>query len=201
MLSSRGMRALIVSAIAACLGATLVPFDSSACSLVDRPRDAHPLNSGDSIAETGDAGSDTTAPSRAVLSDELVHLVRNGCNGSGAACPQLDWLQVTVSASDDRTPEAELRYVAYFGPSADAVRAQANPEIVFHPESLSGTLAITAWLGFNGQRDEKRFSATNLCFAVISASLSPPRTQSATSASGPSRCASTRPTPSLRQRR
>ncbi|MGA9524597.1 MAG: hypothetical protein WBV82_24280, partial [Myxococcaceae bacterium] len=50
-----------------------------------------------------DAGEDAQPPGAVTLSAPQVKLVSNPCDGSGAACPQLDVLQFTVTGSDDRT--------------------------------------------------------------------------------------------------
>ncbi len=142
----------------------LTPAVAWPCSLAERPSDLEFLQ-GRAIAPVGDAGADATPPGKAGLSNPRVTLVRDACDGSGAACPQLDALEVTVAASDDQTPAARLRYVAYFSATAQEVAAASTPELLFGPNRDSAT-TVSAWLGLGSARGEQGFGRKTLCFAL-----------------------------------
>lgn len=143
----------------------LTPALAWPCSLAQRPAGLELLTAQQPVPPVGDAGTDATPPSKPVLSNPTVTLFDAPCDGSGISCPQLDFLTVTVDASDDQVPAERLRYVAYFGDTAEAVMAATAPEARFGPDpQSSGT--VTAWLGLGGARNETGFQRARLCFAL-----------------------------------
>lgn len=147
------------------LSATLLaPAVAWPCSLIDLPTSLDVL-AGPPTPLLTDAGRDTTAPGKPVLSNLNVTLIDSPCDGRGAACPQLDVLRVNVAASDDQTPVERLRYVAWFGATTAEAAARAEPEVVFFSDRDAPT-RISAWLGLAGSRSGQHFQRAQLCFAL-----------------------------------
>jgi len=159
LLSRRCMKILALSIC-------LVPAAVLACSLADRPPNAQPLSEldGGVPASQADAGGDVQRPSKPVLSEPNTRLIRGGCDGSGASCPELDLFTVKVAATDERTAAAQLRFVASFGSSA--VDASAAPQTLLFDADFSDPGQIRAWLGQGKSRSETGFSRSMLCFTV-----------------------------------
>ncbi len=129
------------------------------CSMLDLPHNASSLPENDIAGE----GDDTTAPSVVRIDDVELRLVRSPHDGSGFACPEPDRLVVTITASDEHTPIASLRYVAAFGDTAQAA-ASAAPSLLFQPDE--GGHTFSAWLGVDRQRSGEQFRRAQLCFTV-----------------------------------
>lgn len=159
---TRRLRSLALCAAAA---ATLGSTEAWPCSLIGRPYGMELLSSGTISPRSGDAGADGQAPSKPALTNPRVSLYHGPCDGRGAACPELDWLEVEVSASDDRTSTRELRYVAYFGGTANDASAQPQPELLFEADG-NDERRISAWLGLNRQRRGTGFERQALCFTI-----------------------------------
>lgn len=136
-----------------------------ACSLIQAPNSLQQLAPGEPLVlRRNDAGTDTEVPSKPVISALQVRLIEHGCNGSGASCPDLDTLTMTVTASDAYTSAQSLRYLAAFGDTAAAAENAAF-SVLFEPD-ISQADKITAFLGFGGRREEADFSRTKLCFVL-----------------------------------
>ncbi|MFZ5442604.1 MAG: hypothetical protein ACOZQL_21525 [Myxococcota bacterium] len=135
-----------------------------ACSLVGLPVEAQPLTDA-GIPPLADAGVDAQAPGQVVVQGvEVTLFTGTPCDGSGASCPQLDMLRVTLAASDDRTPADGLRYVAAFG-ATEAEAAAAPAELLF-THDLTATNTVSAYLGLNRRRSGAGFQRQTLCFTL-----------------------------------
>lgn len=145
------------------VGLVLAAPAAFACSLIAAPYASTQLAAGES--PPGEASStDTVAPGAVTVGAPTVHLVRNGCDGSGAACPQLDRVEFSVAASDDQTGPDELRYLAAFG-ATEAEATTAAGSLLFKAD-LDDTARVTAYLGFGGARSGRDFSRATLCFTL-----------------------------------
>lgn len=143
----------------------LVPSVARPCSLVQRPNGVQPIGGGVPIpVRLDDGGSDLSPPAKPALSNLKVTLVKNPCDGSGAACPQLDSLEFTVASGDTQTPTERLRYVAAFGATA-AEAATAEASLLFEAD-FSAPTAASAWLGLDGVRSGTGFDRASYCFTL-----------------------------------
>lgn len=134
-----------------------------ACSILSQPVGAQPVTDA-GIAPLPDAGVDLTAPGALVVEAVQLTLVESPCDGRGAACPQLDTVKVSFSATDDRTSADALRYVASFG-GTEAEATAAAPSLLFEHD-LQATDAVTAHLGVNRARSGEGFQRQQLCFTL-----------------------------------
>jgi hypothetical protein len=134
------------------------------CSLSPQPVNPLPVGDG-GIEALPDAGADAQAPSQLII-DSVTLMLFDGapCDGSGSSCPQFDTLRVAITATDDRTPVADLRYAVAFG-STGSEAASATPSLlVEHDFTSPGT--VSSYLGFNRARSGQGFARQNLCFTL-----------------------------------
>lgn len=110
-----------------------------------------PLDAATSIPVRGD-GADTVAPTKVVIDDVEVKL-------NAGACPNIDVLVLHVTASDDQTGAASLRYAASFGATAEEAAA-AGPALLF--DASSATHVSIPLLG-----NAARFAGSPRCFTLV----------------------------------
>ena len=162
----KNVQPILLGAVVAAMSA-FTPDTAEACSLMMLPRGVEQLPGPGELPPHPDSesyGPDSQAPGPVTLSDPQVTLVHNGCNGSGASCPDMDLLDLTVSATDDLATSEQLRYIAAFGSTA-AEATNAEAEIIFSPEPMDAS-RVRAHLGQDGQRSGHWFSAGALCFTL-----------------------------------
>lgn len=134
------------------------------CSLAPQPVNPRPLGDG-GIETLPDAGTDLQAPAQVVIDSVTLNLFDGvPCDGSGIACPQLDSLRIALTASDDRTAVADLRYAISFG-ATEAEATNAAPSLLVEHDFSSAT-TLSSYLGFNRARSGEAFARQNLCFTV-----------------------------------
>lgn len=102
-------------------------------------------------ARVTDSG-DTTAPDRVVIDNVEVKL-------NAGACPNIDVLRLRVTAFDNKTASASLRYIASFG-STTAEADAADPVLLF--DTTSATHIDIPLLG----EAEAHFGGPPRCFTL-----------------------------------
>lgn len=125
---------------------------SFACSPLETlPGEQH-ISSESPVGARDANSTDKTAPAQVVISE--VEVKKNA-----GPCPNIDVMVIHVTSSDDVTAAASLRYVAYFGNSAETA-ATAEPRIVF--DATSATELELNLIGNGGTL----FIGTPKCFAL-----------------------------------
>lgn len=148
-------------------GVTAMPASSLACSMAQAPNELRPISSDAGLGAVSalvDAGVDSTPPARPQLSQLKVRLIKKGCDGSGATCPQLDTFSFRIVSSDDRSNAQDLRYIAAFADTRAA--ADTAPFTAAFRSDIGLPDQVTAHLGHGGRRHENSFDRATLCFAV-----------------------------------
>lgn len=146
------------------IGVVMAPALALACSLRERPNEQQRLTSLDEVVALPGAAADAVAPGQVQVSLTRLTLVDDGCDGSGASCPELDWLKLHVTATDDVTPAEKLRFVGRFAARAGDV-AGAPAELLFKADSDDAE-SVSAWLGGSGQRSGRDFDRPHVCFTL-----------------------------------
>jgi hypothetical protein len=155
------------------------PFDTYSTNVY---RPIAPLQTGDVIAtcyrDSCDSGHSTvsdvlddTPPSRPVLEDVEVTLYDAPSKGAGTFCPELDFIQIELSANDDTTPLEMNRVLIYTGDTPDEVARSTQPSIAVSGELVenSANLRIESWLGLDSNRDTRYsplVSEDEVCFSL-----------------------------------
>ena len=126
---------------------------------------------GDELAIVTDS-VDESPPERPEIKQVLVTLYDNPALGKGTFCPELDYIEVDISSSDDTTPLELMRVLIYAAPTEEAVEELRSPEAGVSGELLEddpSVLRVESWLGLDSKRDSyySPFSrGEDVCFSV-----------------------------------
>lgn len=150
-------------------------------SAVYRP--VEPLQPGDVIApcyadSCGEAWAtvtdtvDETPPTRPRVDSIQVTLYDDPYRGAGTFCPELDYIELDISSSDDTTPLERLRVLIYAAPDRASVEALDSPDAAVEGEVMGDApdrLRVDSWLGLDAKRDpyySPLSRGADVCFSV-----------------------------------